>query len=64
MENFTNEDLETIYLALNSKCVELSEHFNLYEKEKWTGIQRFYYDEWVRIGDLQSKVYDLMKKGN
>lgn len=57
LKDLTASELEIIYLALTSECVELAKEFDLNARNEWGDAERRAYNRWVRVGDIQRVVY-------
>lgn len=57
LKDLTASELEIIYLALTSECVELAKGFDLNTRDEWGDAERRAYNAWVRVGNIQRIIY-------
>lgn len=61
LNDLTASELEIIYLALNSECVELAKGFDLNARDEWGDAERRAYNNWVRVGNIRQVIYHAQK---
>lgn len=57
LKDLTASELEIIYLALTSECVELAKGFDLNARDEWGDAERRAYNAWIRVGNIQRVIY-------
>ena len=57
LKDLTASELDIIYLALTSECVELAKGFDLNARDEWGDAERRAYNSWVRVGNIQRVIY-------